>query len=245
MTCYHGGKQRIGKQLAQQIYKTVKNLNFPIKGYCEPFCGMLGVYRYIPDLFQNDFANIIYKAGDINESVVKMWQEAQKGWKPPCVVTQSEFNFIKNQNGSSAIKGYVGHQYCYGGQYFQGYSPKYGKSDDSSKTSNNISNIATRLKQIEFKAGSYTEFSHLQGYIIYCDPPYQNTACRYYDDDGKKRIFDTENFWQWCRKMAENNIVFVSSYCAPQDFQCVYSSSHQLTGSSINTRKRTENLYTY
>ena len=58
MTSYHGGKQRIGKQLAEIIVDesigVVEGDEFDIKGYCEPFCGMLGVYRYIPGLFEEE-----------------------------------------------------------------------------------------------------------------------------------------------------------------------------------------------
>lgn len=47
MTCYNGGKQRIGKKLADIIYDESLDIeyeyDFTIKGYCEPFCGMLGV----------------------------------------------------------------------------------------------------------------------------------------------------------------------------------------------------------
>ena len=44
MTAYHGGKQRIGKAIAQKIYDTTLDLEedgkIIFKGYCEPFCGM-------------------------------------------------------------------------------------------------------------------------------------------------------------------------------------------------------------
>ena len=49
MTSYHGGKQRIGKVLAEIIYKTsiaLEDKDLKIRGYCEPFCGMLGMYRH-------------------------------------------------------------------------------------------------------------------------------------------------------------------------------------------------------
>ena len=55
MSSYHGGKQRIGLEIAENIHlvSTIieEHTDFVIKGYCEPFCGMLGVYRHIPELF--------------------------------------------------------------------------------------------------------------------------------------------------------------------------------------------------
>ena len=53
MTSYHGGKQKIGKKIANIIYEESilieEETGFKIKGYCEPFCGMLGVYQHIPE----------------------------------------------------------------------------------------------------------------------------------------------------------------------------------------------------
>jgi hypothetical protein len=57
MTAFHGGKQRIGRQLSEVIYKESIDISeresFDINGYCEPFCGMLGVYQHLPDLFNS------------------------------------------------------------------------------------------------------------------------------------------------------------------------------------------------
>ena len=237
MTSYHGGKQRIGFKLAQYIqFLSSKLTNIKIQGYCEPFCGMLGVYQHIPALFTD---KLTYQAGDLNESVIKMWQKAQKGWKPPTITTKTEYNLLKTAV-PSALKGYIGHQYSYGGQYFMGYAPSYGKTKDSTKASNNIQNIAQKLNQVKFSSGAYTQFNNLHNYIIYCDPPYQNTSQRY-----KSASFDNEKFWNWCRTMAKNNIIFISSYEAPADFIEVMSSKHKLTGvvHAGGKKERVEKLF--
>ena len=52
--------------------------------------------------------------------------------------------------------------------------------------------------------------------MIYCDPPYENTT------SYKTGSFDHPKFWDWCRKMSEKNLVFVSEYKAPDDFICVW-----------------------
>jgi len=243
MCCYNGGKQRIGKRLSSVIADESLDIedeyDFKIKGYCEPFCGMLGVYKHIPDLFEDHKPKLKYKAGDINKSVIKMWQSSQKGWKPPTLVNESEYNRLKKSTTDSALKGYVGHQYSYGGQYFEGYAPKYGKSKDTTAASNNVSNISKILKDVIFKPGIYTQYSNLKGYIIYCDPPYPNTYYKHYG----KVDFDHDDFWNWCRKMSKDNIVFVSSYTAPKDFEEIFSSSHKLSGANIEIRKRIEKLF--
>lgn len=64
MTAYHGGKQRIGKEIASIITTISHNIksqySFQITGYCEPFCGMLGVFSHM--LIDKHYN---YKAGDI------------------------------------------------------------------------------------------------------------------------------------------------------------------------------------
>ena len=119
-----------------------------------------------------------------------------------------------------------------------------GKTKDSTKASNSVHKIATNLRNVSITNGTYTQFSNLKNYIIYCDPPYDNTIKRYYKK-GDKLQFDHDLFWDWCRYMADENIVFVSGYKAPSDFECIFSSSHKLTGISPggNNKKRVEKLF--
>jgi DNA adenine methylase len=237
MTSFSGGKQKIGKKLAQVIADKTKELKFDVKGYCEPFCGMLGVFQHIPDYF----SDLEYKAGDINNSITKMWQSAQQDFIPPTIVTEDEYNKLKN-GIDSAERGYVGHQYGFGGKFFKGYAPKYGKNIDSTSASNNVVRIGKKLKDVKFTYGDYTQFSDLDGYIIYCDPPYGNTECHYL------KKFNSEDFHNWCRMMSEKNLVFVSEYNAPKDFTEIWSKSIKLSGVSKSEGKhiskvRTERLF--
>lgn len=214
---YHGGKQRIGKTIAEHIYEITEDIeDFTPKGYCEPFCGMLGVYQYIPDLF-SDHKRMKYKAGDINKSTVKMWEKAQTGWTPPTKhITKRAFENLKYDGKASAIKGFVGHIYTYRGVFFDGYFPhKQSKIKHSAKK---VREIADQLEKVKFSAGSYMQFSNLKGYVIYCDPPYANMNQRYYEGTAYKNrlVFDHEKFWNWCEKMSEENVIFISEYSAPK-----------------------------
>jgi hypothetical protein len=117
---------------------------------------MLGVYQHID--FCNSTKKFKFKAGDNNKSVIMMWEKAQTGWNPPTTVTEDEYNQLKNEKDSSAEKGYVGHQYGFGGKYFKGYAPKYGKTVDSSSASSKVVKIAKKLKlnSVSFSHGLYT-----------------------------------------------------------------------------------------
>jgi DNA adenine methylase len=242
MTAYHGGKQKIGKKLASIIHKESIDISeeegFQIKGYCEPFCGMLGVYQHIPELFDNEGLKLEYKAGDTNTSVILMWKAVQQGWIPPSKVSEKEYNILKNAP-DSAKKGYVAHQYSFWGQYFKGYAPKYGHPSDSSPAVKRVTNIAKKVSNVSFSAKPYTEYSKLKNYVIYCDPPYNNREQWY------KGCFDSEKFYEWCREMSENNIVFASDYNAPDDFEKIWSKDVKITGLQVKGAyvPRTENLY--
>ena len=53
--------------------------------------------------------------------------------------------------------------------------------------------------------------------FIYCDPPYRDTT-KY-----KTEEFPYDEFYDWCREMSKNNIVLISEYNMPNDFECIWS----------------------
>ena len=69
------------------------------------------------------------------------------------------------------------------------------------------------LQSMQSLQKSYDEIHIEENSVIYCDPPYNNTA-QYVTGD-----FDNNAFFDWCRKQKE--LVVVSEYEAPDDFQCV------------------------
>lgn len=254
MTSYHGGKQKIGKEIADVIVDLIdlistKNMR-QVKGYCEPFCGMLGVYRHVYEsLKQKNIRNvddINFLAGDSNKSLIMMWKDTQKGWNPPTKCSEQKYNRLKNSKKSSSEKGFIGHQYSYGGQYFKGYRGKYKNKDHYEKASKNVSDIGKSLKDVKFKHGDYTQFNKLKGYIIYCDPPYKGESY-YFDEEGNRLSFSHQDFWDWCEKMSKNNIVLISEYNVfdPTKVLTLFQKRVNLTGSSPQNRKRYEKLYLY
>lgn len=67
-------------------------------------------------------------------------------------------------------------------------------------------------------------------YIIFCDPSYQKQS-HYYTEDGKHiESFDHNKFWSWCRRMSENNIIFLSEYNSPKDFEKIWTENSRTRG---------------
>jgi len=77
---------------------------------------------------------------------------------------------------------------------------------------------------------SYEQVKIKPNSVIYCDPPYQNTA-------GYLRDFDHNAFWQWVRDQSEP--VFVSEYSAPADIKTVMAISHK---KSFSAKVRTDSV---
>jgi len=238
MALIHGGKQKQCKEIAQVIVNVSKD--YKIKSYCEPFAGMISVFGIIYDHYED---NIKYKFGDLNPSTIFMWKKAQKCWYPPTKCSKSEYEYYRTAR-PSAEKGYFCHTYAFMGQFCEKYACDYGKPESSSKGSQRVHDLGIKAQNGSFSHGDYKQFSKLKNSIIYCDPPYENSSQRYLT---AKHAFDSEEFWCWVRIMAENNLLFVSSYEAPKDFKCIWSKTHKLTGEQKNNKnkERVEKLFVY
>ena len=71
---------------------------------------------------------------------------------------------------------------------------------------------------LEIYNKDYKEFSEIKNSIIYLDPPYKDTSFKAY----KHNNLDYENFYKWCKNMSKENIVLISSYNMPDEFEVVY-----------------------
>lgn len=212
MTSYHGGKHRLGKKIALEMLNCVNGQ--PFTSYCEPFCGMLGVYRHVLPLLPPEVQCF---AGDTNASLVEMWTADHLNVQLP--ISAQEFCRLKRSVGPSAEKGFIGFAQTYRGVFFDGYFNH--PLSRLQKSLQRVEEIREKIRQHEVKmvTGSYLQFSHLQNSLIYCDPPYRWSEQRYYDGHGfgqdHRVIFDHEQFDDWLRKMMRTNIIFLSEYNPP------------------------------
>lgn len=198
MSQYAGGKQKNGQEIAQIITEMTEEYSF--NGYLEPFCGMLGVYKHITA--QNIFKR--YLAGDLNVSLILMWQALQTGWTLPHKCAPRVYEKLRKNGQSSALKGFIGHACSQRGIYF---APFDQRRQSLLQTIKRISDI--NIDQIKFSSGHYTQFSKARNFVIYLDPPYFKSS-RYYDEHGNWLKFNYEEFYAWAEKMAGKNIVFIT-----------------------------------
>lgn len=223
MTSYTGGKKRIGKEIASKIVEYTQG--FTAKGYCEPFCGMLGVYQHIPELI--NIQKLKYKAGDRNPYIIKLWKGIQKGWIPPDACTEQDFYKFKASDDDSLESIFTGFASSYHGVF----RCIYNKHINVHRLKMNCMTIISNLKSTQFKCGTYDQYTNLSGYVIYCDPPYRGTTHAYHIGNTVNTIFDSNKFGDWCKLMSKRNIVFVSEYSEP------------CSGAKLIWSKGKENLY--
>lgn len=107
-----------------------------------------------------------------------------------------------------------------------------------------------RLQQLErvndlkgqnfnFNCKDYREFSDVKNSIIYLDPPYKRTKKTY-----RKSQLNYLGFYNWCKQMSKENIVLISGYEMPDDFEMVYEfKKARSTLQGGNNGKRCEKLF--
>lgn len=217
MTYYEGGKKRIGAAIAAVIAETVaQHPRFKVKGYCEPFCGMFGVYRHMPAYFD---PKIRWCAGDRNPYVIKLWKALQRGWQPPLACDKRTYEHYRQVNDTSLKAIFVGYACAFRGQFRMTYMA----GRNVAVQADACREIGETLKKVKLKCGEYTQFSKLKGCVIYCDPPYKNTKHNYFVKEKFLNDFDSDAFMEWCREMSRHNLVFISEYTKPcRDCKCIW-----------------------
>lgn len=227
---YMGSKNRIAKEILPIILKDRKENQY----YIEPFVGG---------------ANIIDKVdgnkigADTNRYLIALYKKLQDGWIPPKNVTKEEFLDMKNnpEKYEEHLLGYVGFQLSFGAMWFSSYRrDNQGKRNYSLEAYNNVMKQLKDIKDVIFFWCSYEQIDYPANSIIYCDPPYKDTAG--YDAVDS---FDHDKFWNWVRNMTNaGHKVFVSEYNAPDDFKCIWEKELSCNISS-KYKKNTEKLFVY
>jgi len=211
-----------------------------LKGYCEPFCGMMGVYRHIPEIFDNfngwrtsasgrgktklvskkqiNSKSLSYIGGDRNPNIIKMWKALQRGWVPPTKCSRAKYNKLKPlafrpTRSVSLDTIFLGFACSYRGSFFSTYCP----GNNVKHQQKSARSIGKQIKDVKLSAGDYSETvpPKLKNYIIYCDPPYRDTLNKYQIGHQHDSYFDYPQFVKWCGRMSKNNLVFVSEYTKP------------------------------
>ena len=231
---YVGSKNRLGKDLAPIIQAYIDDNH--ITNYWEPFCGGANMIDKIK--CENKYGS------DIHPYLIALLKQAQTDTSVfPSTVTKEEYYAVKAnpQDYPDWYVGLVGFN-SFGARWFEGY-PRGFKADGITKrdiVAEGIKNIikqSPKLKGIEFSCKSYEECGNLENYVIYCDIPYKDTK-KY-----RTPNFDYERFYSWCKEMSKDNIVLISEYSMPDDFECIWEKTLKCTLDKNSRTDRVERLF--
>ena len=210
---YMGSKNRLAKELVPIIQSYITPST---KGYLEPFVGGGNLIDKVE--CENKYGS------DNHKYLIAFLDALSKGYEPPINISEEEYKYIKThqEEYSDEFLGYVGFQLSYGAKWFDTFRrDKIGKRKYDEEAYRNVMKQAPLLKGIKFKHCDFQDINNISGFVIYCDPPYRDTA-NYSTGD-----FPYDEFYEWCRKMSKNNIVLVSEYNMPSDFKCIWEKEHK------------------
>ena len=233
---YMGSKNRIAKYILPIMLEAAAEKG--INNWLEPFIGGANMIDKVPDTFKklgidsnpHTIAALIAirdLAENLPDDVSEAYYKSLYGTPPDPITSLIRF-------GAS-----------FGGKFENGYAR--GLSSDESprnywrETVRNAKKQSPNLQNVKFINGNYDEFE-FENCLIYCDPPYFQTT------SYKTDAFNHSKFWGWCRLMSNKNVVFISEYVAPDDFECVWEGEVKTNFASQRTKPThtaTEKLFKY
>ena len=202
--------------------------------YIEPFVGGANI---VPKLaFKHRVAS------DVNEAMITLYRSLQCGWVPPTTVTEDEYAYYKKmQDATDPMTAFVGIGCSFSGKWFGGYA-RDPKSDRNYalNAQRSLIKLAPKLDGILFNSVPYSWYDPVNS-LVYCDPPYAGTT-----GYAGTPTFDHGVFYDVVRKWAvKGNVIVVSEYNAPKDFECVLAMNTHTDMQTKNGGKesRTEKLF--
>lgn len=228
---YTGGKYKLAQRLSKTMLGFTPNRQF----YLEPFVGGASVLDKMAPHFK------FSAASDINRDIVEYWIALQNGWEPPSHLSRQEYNSLKKAE-PSPLRTFAGFGCSFGGKWFGGYAQ--GSYDDYATVARRTSlKKVSHFQYTQFHVCDYRDWEIEPGYVIYCDPPYENTL------SYGNYTLDHDIFWDTMEAWSKlGAIVFVSELIAPSNWKPIWTVERRVGYlDSLNGQKemKTDSLWVY
>jgi len=221
---YLGGKARIGGEIAGVI-----NALLGGRPYYEPFVGAAWVMCRVEAEYR--------LASDVHEDLILLWQALQQGWMPPENLSEEDYERLWH-SPPSPLRGFAGFGCSFSGKWFGGYA-RSGTRNYARNAKNSLMKKVPGIRGVNFFCMDYRDVVLDSEWVVYCDPPYSGTT-KY------SMGFDHEVFWNKMREWSEGNVVLISEYSAPNDFDCIREWQTRTDMHNSNrSNARTEKLFVY
>jgi DNA adenine methylase len=203
---YLGGKAKC----SEHILHVLNDPQYNGYDYIEPFVGYCHILRRVVNKKS-------YTASDNNKYLIALLKHNQQTANAHCDITKEEYPVLRaNKDNDTLRTAYAGFCYSYNGKFFGGYVNQYKDHNYPAERKRYYDKLHKNpvIQQTVFECCDYLQYSNAKGALIYCDPPYQQTT-KYHSE------FNSTAFWDWVRFMSKDNVVLVSEYTAPDDFECI------------------------
>ena len=237
---YQGSKNRLAKYIVPIIQKYIDDNT--IKTYIEPMCGSCSIIEKVQ--CENKIA------ADINDELIALLKYVKSD--PLLSIAPEDCTFkhyadvrenrkLGTRKYSKEYTALIGYCSSFGGRYWEGGfgRDKTGKRNIYQERVANLKQDSTLLQDIKLECCDYTAFKDYTGCLFYFDPPYQGTK------QYSKQSIDYDKFYDFLRKLSKNNIVLVSEYNMPDDFECIWHKERKIMQKSdrITADKAVEKLF--
>lgn len=172
---YVGSKNRISKYLLPILQGYIDEND--IKTYYEPCVGGANMIDKIK--CENRIGN------DIHPQLIAMFNELQKGWRPPSHISEEEYNKVRENKEiyPDYYVGFVGFNSTFGAKYFGGYArgfkaDKVTPRDISNEAYRNLMRQLPDIMNVKFVCSDFldNEYCELKDALIYI---YRSTISKY------------------------------------------------------------------
>lgn len=238
---YVGSKGRLSGKLLPVIQSYITE---DTKAYIEPFVGGANII----DKIKHD--NKI--GSDLQKYLIALLKYVQLDniELPERIMAEEYINVRDNKEKyEDWYVGLVGFCSSYSAKFFGGYARNYHGDNTGDWSASAIKALKKQiplLKDITFNHCSFLDYNNqdYQNCVFYCDIPYKNT------NKYSTGNFPYDEFYEWVRMMSQNNVVLISEYNMPSDFNCIWETAY--TSSLRNNNKqdkcnniRVEKLFKY
>ena len=204
---YMGSKRRIAKHILPIMLDDAEKHG--ITTWVEPFVGGGNMIDKVPDGMRR--IGIDYNP----HTIAAMLAIRDMVDNLPENVSEDEYRSLKGKP-VDPISSWIRFVCSLGGRFENGYARDKTGRNYALEGKHNALKQSPKIQSVEFACASYKDYRPVNS-LVYCDPPYQGTT-KYKTD-----VFNHEEFFEWCRDTSKNgNLVYVSGYNAPNDFECVW-----------------------
>lgn len=231
---YIGSKRRLANRILPHIQHAIEVTDFSL--YLEPFVGGANVIDKVVAPYKIGADNQRYLIALLRD----IWDRAL-----PDTITREEYERVRDSKESYPdwYVGFVGFCASYNAKFFGGYATGNKSSNGTvryyaDEAIRSLKKQSKDLNGISFVCCDYRNWSNMKNAVIYCDPPYKDTM-QY--SSGR---FDSVTFFKWCKTMAEDNVLIISEYEAPDGFEKIESFCLNATLGMGQVEKRIESIFT-